>query len=130
MDADEHKSDDLFREESYKLIRFFMKLLNAIGNGFYEKIYENGLVVDQKKNPVPYDQQANYPIHYEGVEIGRFIPDLIAFNQIIVDTKTIHQITDREKGQMLNYLKVTGLNLGLIINFKHAKLEFERIVRS
>jgi len=54
----------------------------------------------------------------------------VVFNQIIIDTKTIDRITDRERGQMLNYLKVTGLNLGLIINFKHAKLEFERIVRS
>jgi len=68
MDTDEHKSDDLLRDESYQLIGFAMKLLNEIGSGFHEKVYENGLVVDMKKNSIPNDQQTNYPIVYEEVE--------------------------------------------------------------
>ncbi len=57
------------------------------------------------------------------------MPDLIAFDQVIVDAKTIEKITDEDRGKMLNYLKVAGLRVGLILNFKHPKLEFERVVR-
>lgn len=128
MDADEHKSEEYLKDETYQIIGFAMKLLNHVGHGFHEKIYENGLVVDLKKSSVPYIQQPNYPIEYEGEELGKFIPDLIAFEKIVVDAKTIDRITDQERGQMLNYLKVTGHHLGLLLNFKHPKLEFERII--
>jgi GxxExxY protein len=59
--------------------------------------------------------------------VGEFIPDLIAYGQIIVDTKTIERITDHERGQMMNYLRITKRPVGLIINFKHRKLEWVRI---
>jgi len=65
---------------------------------------------------------------YKGCKIGEFIPDLIAFNAVIVDVKTIDRITDVERGQMLNYLRMTKLRVGVILNFKHPKLEWERIV--
>jgi GxxExxY protein len=64
------------------------------------------------------------------VLVGEFIPDLIAYEKIIIDTKTIDHITPVERGQMLNYLRITGLSVGLIINFKKPKLEWERIVLS
>lgn len=60
--------------------------------------------------------------------VGQFIPDLIAFDAVVVDTKVIDQITDHERGQMMNYLRITKLRVGVILNFKHAKLEWERIV--
>jgi GxxExxY protein len=60
--------------------------------------------------------------------IGLFVPDLIAFDSIVVDTKVIDRITDHERGLMLNYLRITTLRVGVILNFKRAKLEWERIV--
>ena len=57
-----------------------------------------------------------------------FVPDLIVYGKIIVDTKVIERITDIERGQMLNYLRITKLRVGVILNFKHPKLEWERIV--
>jgi GxxExxY protein len=62
------------------------------------------------------------------VKVGEYVPDLIVFDQVIVDTKTIDKITDHEKGQILNYLKIASLRIGLILNFKYAKLQWERIV--
>jgi GxxExxY protein len=56
-----------------------------------------------------------------------FVPDLIAFDTVVVDTKVIDRITDHERGLMLNYLRIPGLHVGVILNFKHAKLEWERI---
>jgi len=65
---------------------------------------------------------------YKTVDVGIYIPDLICFDAIVVDTKTIERITDREIGQMLNYLKITGHQVGLLINFKQAKLTWKRVV--
>ena len=60
---------------------------------------------------------------YKGEIVGEYVPDLVAQEQLIVDTKTIERITDHERGQMLNYLRITGLPVGVILNFKHARLE-------
>ena len=62
------------------------------------------------------------------IEDTRFIPDLIAFDTVVVDTKVIDRITDHERGLMLNYLRIRKLRVGVILNFKHTKLEWERIV--
>jgi len=64
---------------------------------------------------------------YEGQRIGIFVPDLIAFNSLVVDTKVIDKISDHERGLMLNYLRITGLRVGVTLNFKHSKLEWQRI---
>ena len=65
---------------------------------------------------------------YKGVKVGEYIPDLIVFHKIVVDVKVIDRITDHEVGQILNYLKITGLKLGIILNFRRAKLEWKRII--
>ncbi len=65
---------------------------------------------------------------YKEHKVGLFIPDLIAFDGVVVDTKVIDRITDHERGLTLNYLRITHLRVGVILNFKHAKLEWERIV--
>lgn len=105
-----------------------MEVLNELGHGFIEKPYENALVVEFEQHKIPCRQQSRYDILYKGVSVGTYIPDLIAFEKIVVDTKVIDRITDHEIGQMLNYLKITGLKVGLIINFKRAKLEWKRVV--
>ncbi len=105
-----------------------MEVLNEIGHGFNEKIYENALVVEFELCAIPCEQQKPFDVVFKTKVVGTYVPDLICFGQIIVDTKTIECITDDERGKMINYLKVTGLQLGLLINFKHRKLEWERIV--
>lgn len=65
---------------------------------------------------------------YRDTEVGKYIPDLIVAESLVLDTKTVNQIADQEKGQMLNYLRITDLKVGLILNFKRPKLEWERII--
>jgi GxxExxY protein len=65
---------------------------------------------------------------YKSQKVGLFVPDLIAFNSVIVDAKVVDRITDHERDLMLNYLRITNLRVGVIVNFKHRKLEWERIV--
>ena len=128
MDTD--KKDKLIHaEESGEILNCSFEVLNEIGHGLHEKIYENALVVEFELRDIAYSQQAEYPVFYKTVTVGKYVPDLITFDKIVVDTKTIDRITENERGKMLNYLNHTGLNVGLIINFKHAKLEWKRVVR-
>jgi GxxExxY protein len=99
-----------------------------VGHGFNEKIYENSLTVLFRSNCIIFDQQRRFPVFFQGVDVGEFIPDLIVAGIIIVDAKVIDRITDRERGQMLNYLRITKMRVGLILNFHRSRLEWERIV--
>ncbi|MGA2789064.1 MAG: GxxExxY protein [Verrucomicrobiota bacterium] len=135
MDTDERPdlrrgggSKLLLKAETEKIIGFAFEVLNEVGHGLNEKIYENSLTVLFKLNNIAFDQQRRFPVFFRDVEVGEFVPDLIAFGSVIVDTKVIDRITDHERGQMLNYLRVTKLRVGLILNFKNARLEFERVV--
>ena len=112
----------------YQIVGAALEVSNGLGHGLYEKPYENALVVEFNLRGIPYKQQPNYPILYKGYEVGLFIPDLIAFERVVVDAKVIECITDIERGQILNYLKITKLHVGVILNFKHARLEWERLV--
>ncbi len=118
----------LLNAETEKIIGFAFEVLNEIGHGLNEKNYENSLVVLFKSNGIAFDQQRRFPVFFRSVEVGEFIPDLIAFGLVIVDTKVIDRITDHERGKMLNYLRIAKLRVGLILNFKHARLEWERVV--
>ena len=126
MDTNKHEL--LFKEEVYQVVGCAMEVLNTLGHGLLEKPYENALVVEFQQQGIPYAQQPRFPVIYKSVNVGEYIPDLIVFDKIIVDTKTIEKIGNNEKAQIINYLKITGLRVGLLLNFKNAKLEWERIV--
>jgi GxxExxY protein len=118
----------LAKEEVFQIVGCAIEVLNTLGHGLLEKPYENALAVEFALRSVPFQQQALLEVLYKGHMVGLFIPDLIAFDAVVVDTKVIDRITDHERGLMLNYLRITKLRIGIILNFKHAKLEWERIV--
>ena len=126
MDTNSHEL--LLKDEVYAVVGCAMPVLNELGHGLLEKPYENALAVELGLQGIPFQQQPRFPVMYKGVSVGEYIPDLITHEQIVVDTKVIEQITSHELGQVMNYLKITGLKVGLILNFKHAKLEWKRVV--
>ena len=126
IDTNERKL--LFKEEIFQIIACAIEILNTLGHGIIEKPYENALAVEFRLRKIPFRQQPPFDIFYKGHNVGLFIPDLIAFDAVVVDTKVIDQITDHERGLMLNYLRITNLRVGVILNFKHRKLEWERLV--
>ncbi|MEZ4807922.1 MAG: GxxExxY protein [Flavobacteriales bacterium] len=105
-----------------------IEVMNILGHGLLEKPYENALVVELGLRGVPVAVQARFPVMYKNVQVGEYVPDLIVDHAVVVDTKCVDRITDHELGQMLNYLRITKLPVGLIINFKRAKLEWKRVV--
>ena len=126
MDTNEDKV--LLKDEVFQIVGCAIEVLNTLGHGLVEKPYETALVVELGLRKIPLRQQPAFDVLYKGHKIGLFIPDLIAFDSIVVDTKVIDRITDHERGLMLNYLRITNSGVGLILNFKRAKLEWERIV--
>jgi len=121
-------SELIFKEEVYAVVGSAIEVLNVRGHGLHEKIYENCLCVEFRRRDIGYTQQERHRVLYKGEVVGEYIPDLVVSRLLIVETKTIERITDHERGQMLNYLRITGLPVGLILNFKHARLEWERLV--
>ena len=126
MNTNEHEL--ISGEEVRQIVGCAFEVLNTLGCGLLEKPYENALCVEFKLRGIPFMQQPRYDVFYKGIKVGDYIPDLIVFRSIVVDTKTIDRITDIERGQILNYLKITACRVGLILNFKHPRLEWERLV--
>jgi GxxExxY protein len=118
----------LSRDEVFQIVGCASEVLNTLGHGIVEKPYENALVVEFRLRKIPFREQPVFDVLYKGEKVGLFVPDLIAFDSVVVDTKVIDRITDHEQGLMLNYLRITNRRVGVILNFKHRKLEWERIV--
>ena len=119
----------ILEKETGAVLGCAMEVSNALGHGLLEKPYENALLVEMDRRGIPVLQQPHYDVMYKGVKVGKYIPDLVVFESLIVDTKTVERIGEHELGQMLNYLSITDLRVGLILNFKHAKLAWKRVVR-
>lgn len=118
----------LLKAETHVIIGCAFKVLNALGHGLNEKCYENALVVEFKLKGIGFSQQREFEVLYKNVRVGLYIPDLVAYDKVIVDPKVIDRITDIERGQILNYLRITKLRVGLILNFKFPHLQWERMV--
>jgi GxxExxY protein len=115
-------------DQTYEVIGAAIEVLNELGHGIHEKPYENALVVELRLREIPCEQQTRFDVVYKTVKVGEYVPDLIAAGKIIVDTKVIDRITNHERGQLLNYLRITRLPVGLIFNFRYSKLQWERMV--
>ena len=126
MNTDEHGLR--YEVETGAIISCAFEILNTLGHGLLEKPYENALCVEFGLQAIPFVQQPRFDVVYKTVKIGEYVPDLIVFGFVVVDTKVIDRITDHELGQMLNYLKITGHPVGLILNFKRGRLEWKRVI--
>lgn len=118
----------LGEEQTRGIIGCAMEVMNTLGHGLLEKVYENALCVEMGLRKIPYRQQPHYNVDYKDVRVGEYIPDLVVADAVVVEAKTIDAITEHEIGQVINYLKITGLRVALILNFKYAKLQWKRVV--
>jgi len=120
----------LYEKLSHQIIGAAMDVLNALKPGLDEKLYENALVIELRKRGHNVQQQRQFPVHYDTQLIGTLIPDLIIDDIIIADPKVATAFNDSHVAQMVGYLAITGLQLALLLNFKSAKLEWKRVVRT
>jgi GxxExxY protein len=124
------ETDGGLENQTYAIIGAAMEVSNLLGHDIHEKPYENALVVELSLRQIPCEQQVRFDVIYKTVKVGEYVPDLIAGGRIIIDTKVIDRITNHERGQMINYLRITRLPIGLILNFRYSKLQWERLVLS
>lgn len=123
--------DDLIhRDLSEDILGSAMKVLNTLRPGLDEKLYENALLIELTKRGHRLDQQKIFPVHYEQQFIGSLTPDLVVDDLVIVDPKVVTTLNENHIAQMTGYLAITGLQLGLLINFKFTRLSWKRIVRT
>jgi GxxExxY protein len=118
----------IYRELSYKIIELALEVHNELGCGFLEKVYENALMVLFERESIPARQQAAVDVYFQERVIGQYFADILVDNKMILELKTVDSITNVHKAQVLNYLRATGLRLGLILNFAKPRLTYRRIV--
>ncbi len=118
----------IHKDLTYKIIGSVMEVHKVLGTGFLESVYEGAICVEFKRIKIPYNTQVEFPVLYKGKKIKIFVCDLVVDDKIVVELKAIKQITDIERAQLLNYLKVPGMKVGLLINFGAKSLQYKRMV--
>lgn len=123
------KNKKLIHEElTYKVIGCAFEVHKVLGPGFLESAYEVAMKIELIAGNLEAESQKQFPLNYKGTRIKDFFCDLVVEDKVIVELKAISKITDIERAQLLNYLKVTGIKVGLIINFGQTSLKHERLV--
>lgn len=131
--ADEKRDDGsiLYKAESYAIQGAVFEVYREMGSGFAEPVYQECLEKEFALVRVPFAPQVTLSLNYKGEALKqKYIPDVICYEKIIVELKAVKQICDEHRAQVHNYLKATGLRLGLLVNFGHYPgVEIVRIVR-
>ncbi|MBA7634101.1 hypothetical protein ES703_41680 [subsurface metagenome] len=107
-----------------------MEVHRVLGAGFVESVYEESLAIEFDLRRIPYERQKPISVLYKGRIAKQFICDFIVYDKIIVELKAIKEISDIEQAQVLNCLKSSELNLGLLLNFGSSSLEVKRLIDS
>jgi len=115
-------------ELTEKILGAAFKVQNTLGAGFLEKVYENALSIELRKYGLAVENQKPFPVRYEGNVVGDYQADLVVAGKVIVECKAVTALDPVHEAQLLNYLKASGLHIGLLINFGRSKLQYRRLV--
>jgi GxxExxY protein len=122
--------DDLFPDLTRRIIGAAFEVHNELGPGFLEKVYENALVMELRRAEIDVTAQAAIPVTYKGTQVGMYYADLLVDGKVIVEIKAADTLTAVHEAQLLHYLKATGIELGLLLNFATRKVQIRRMARS
>jgi GxxExxY protein len=114
---------------TYAIIGAAMEVHRQLGCGFLESVYQEALAFELQNRRIPYTRELRFPVIYKGRQLScQYRPDFICFGSMIVELKALTQLSGIEESQLINYLKVTGYHLGLLLNFGRKSLEQRRFV--
>ncbi len=117
------------QDETYKLIGIAMEIHRVLGKGFSEIVYKDAFEYEFKQNGILYEREKEYLVNYKGTILPhKFYADFVIFDKIILEVKSKRGIVDEHYAQVLNYLAISKLEVGLLINFHEKSLEHKRIV--
>ena len=120
----------VFKEESYRIIGACFEVYKDKGSGFLEAVYQECLSLELDRQQIAFQEKPRLGLTYKGQPLQQeYEPDFLCFDKIILEIKAVKHLTDEHRAQVINYLKATGKQLGLLVNFGyHPKIEFERFV--
>ena len=120
----------LYQEESHEIMECAFSVYNNLGPGFLEAVYQEALELELHERSIPFISQEEITLYYKGKELSKkYIADIVVDNKIILELKSTTKLTSADYAQLINYLKATGIQLGILLNFGHKKrLEWERRV--
>lgn len=117
----------IYEQESYQILGAAMKVHSELGPGFTEKVYQEGLAIEFPERGIPFVREKEIHAIYKGIVLdGTFIPDFICYDKIIVELKAVKELDDVNRSQAINYAKIAGCNISLLINFGESSLVKER----
>ncbi len=124
-------TDLILKDEVFAIIGAAIEVHRELGPGFLEAVYQEALEIELASRKIPFESRKTLTIAYKGRPLKKeYEADLVCYGQIIVELKALDRLSGKEEAQILNYLKATGLRVGLLINFgSHGKLEWKRFVR-
>lgn len=126
MNTDEHGFDSL----TELVLSSIFEVSNTLGAGFLEKVYERSLLRELSLRNIKVTTQTSFPVTYKGQNVGEYFADLLVENVLLVELKCVDRLAPEHTAQCLNYLKVSGRTLCLLVNFQRPKVEWKRIVLS
>ncbi len=116
---------------THAIIGAAMDVHRTLGNGFLEAVYQEALAIELARRDIPSKREVELPISYKGVRLAcSYRADFICYESIVVELKALSGITGVEQAQVINYLKASGFELGLLLNFGAARLEYKRLIRT
>lgn len=124
MGADFEKQD----EQTYKIIGAAMAVHRELGHGFLEKVYQAALASEFSLRGIPFQREQCMSVSYRGEVIAQYQADFVCYQEVIVELKALQKLSGTEEAQVINYLKATGLQRGLLINFGAPSLQHKRLV--
>ena len=113
---------------SEQVISCAFEVSNTLGAGFLEQVYENALCVELQKAGIPFCRQQRYAIRYKSENIGNYIADIVVAEKLLIELKALSSLNREHEAQVMNYLKASGLRVGLLLNFGTARIGMKRIV--
>lgn len=120
-----------YEQQTYQIIGSCMKVHQELGSGFLESVYQEAVEKTFSKNQVPYKRQQKIKIHFDGAELDKyFVADFVCFDKIILEIKACEYISKSHKDQLLNYLKSTKMEIGLLVNFGESSLKWKRLINT
>lgn len=123
------ESNLIYKEESYQIIGKCMEVHNELGHGFLEIVYKDALELLFREEGIFYEREKPYEVYFKGVLLPhKFYADFVVEDKIILEVKCVFSFTDEHIAQTINYLKVSGNKLGLLVNFGRNMLEYKRLV--
>jgi GxxExxY protein len=117
----------LYEGLTSQIMKACFEVINELGAGFLESVYHNALLFTLRQNGLKAESQVPTQVMFRGLVVGQFIADILVEDKVLVELKAVTTLLPEHQAQVINYLKATGIEVGLLVNFGNPKLEYKRL---